>query len=223
MSTAWALVPAKGPLLAKSRLRVVLEAEECALLSAAMLRDVLHALEHATGVEQVAVLTDDDSVAAQVSAGGHTVIRDADDDLCASLDSAATELAGRGADTLLVLPGDIPTLTAADVDALLHRHESGLSLCPAIRDGGSNAVVCTPPDAIPFCFGEHSAARHLAEAQQRGLTAHRLALPAFFRDIDLPDDLVWLGAQAGGTHTQNFLRRSGLGARLGPSYLSATG
>ena len=223
MTEVWALVPAKCPAQAKSRLRSVLLPDECALLSKAMLRDVLAALKAADTVDSVAVLTDDDDVAGFVEATGHHVIRDESDNLCTSLDHAAAELARRGAGTLLVLPADMPTLSSADIDSLVQRHSSGLSLCPAIRDGGTNALICSPPDAVPFCFGVQSAARHLDVAAARGLPAARLALPAFFRDIDLPDDLIWLNAQTAGAHTQEYLRRSGLSARLGPATMSAAG
>jgi 2-phospho-L-lactate guanylyltransferase len=223
MTEVWALVPAKSPARSKSRLRSVLPAADCALLSHAMLQDVLAALEGAASVDRIAVLTDADEIEHFAANAGHRVIRDAGAELCAALDQAAAELARHGATTLIVLPGDMPTLTSADIDGLLARHTAGLSLCPAIRDGGSNALVCTPPTAIPFCFGADSAARHLEAATARGLQTARLALPAFFRDIDLPDDLVWLNAQSAGAHTQAYLRQSGLSARLGPAFLSAAG
>lgn len=223
MAEVWALVPAKCPARSKSRLGSVLPAEDCAQLSHAMLQDVLAALRGASTIDHAAVLTDDDTVAHFAADAGHPVLRDAGDELCASLDKAAAALARRGAATVIVLPSDIPTVTSADIDGLLKRHEAGLSLCPAIRDGGTNALVCTPPDAVPFCFGANSAARHLQEAGARGVQTSRLALPAFFRDIDLPDDLVWLNAQRAGAHTQAYLQQSGLSARLGPAFLSAAG
>ncbi|MEE4184968.1 MAG: 2-phospho-L-lactate guanylyltransferase [Gammaproteobacteria bacterium] len=223
MAEVWALVPAKSPARSKSRLRSVLPADDCAQLSHAMLQDVLAALEGAASVDRIAVLTDADEVAHFAAGAGHRVIRDAGDELCAALDQAAAELARQGATTIIVLPGDIPTITSADIDGLLAGHQTGLSLCPAIRDGGTNALVCTPPDAVPFCFGADSAARHLQAAAAHGLQTSRRAMPAFFRDIDLPDDLVWLNAQAAGSHTQDYLRQSGLSARLGPAFLSAAG
>lgn len=223
MSSVWALVPAKSPLRSKTRLNAIMQRDECASLSQAMLRDVLAALGAAKSVDAIAVLTDDDAVAAAAAAAGHTVVRDAANDLCATLDKAAAQLAKFGATTVLVMPADMPTITAADIDALVERHTGGLSLCPAIRDGGTNALLCSPPAAVPFCFGHNSAQKHLESAAARDVPHARLALPAFFRDIDLPNDLVWLTGQPAGTHTLAFLRQSGISARLGPAHMSASG
>jgi len=97
-----------------------------------------------------------------------------------------------------------------------------LSICPAIRDGGTNALVCSPPDAMPFQFGSDSARKHLEEAAVRGMPNARLRMHAFFRDIDTPDDLVWLAGQKNGINTVRFLQQSGIAARLGPDHLGAS-
>lgn len=221
MSAIWALVPAKAPGRGKTRLAPVLNADEAAQLSAHMLLDVLDALEAASAVNRIAVLTDADSVAELARDRGHTVLHDpADAEINSALNAAARELAARGATTVLIIPADLPTLQAADVDALLARHSEGLSLCPAIRDGGTNVLILSPPDAIECCFGADSAARHLDAAERAGIPAARLCLHAFFRDIDVPDDLAWLSQQDDTGHTTHFLHHSGISARL---HRSATG
>lgn len=223
MTPVWALVPAKSPERSKTRLQSVLQPDERAGLSEAMLRDVLAALDAAQNIAGVAILTDSDAIAATAQRDGYAVVRDCSSNFCTALDSAAAELAKRGAAGVLVMPADMPTIRAGDIDALIRRHDGGVSLCPAIRDGGTNALLCTPPTAVPFCFGNDSAHKHLEAASAGGIEHARLALPAFFRDIDLPDDLVWLNSQHGAPHTLDFLRQSGISARLGPAYLSASG
>ncbi|HJP04236.1 MAG: 2-phospho-L-lactate guanylyltransferase [Gammaproteobacteria bacterium] len=223
MSDVWALVPVKAPEQSKSRLLSVLQPDECAMLSRSMLMDVLGALGDSRSISRICVLTDDAEVAGLVSQLGHYVIADdAAGDLCESLDNAVRFICAEGASSVFVMPGDIPTVTSADIDALLEKHSGGLSLCPAIRDGGTNAIVCTPPDALPFQYGEDSARRHLELAAQLGITAERLAIPAFFRDIDLPEDLAWLLTQESGSNTIRFLHRSGIAARLNMSFLGAS-
>ena len=196
--------------------------EEAAEFSVAMLRDMLNALAQSTHVDKVAIITDDDEIAALTDKAGQRAIFDDSNDLCAALHHGVNVVVGEGATTVLVLPGDLPTISAEDIDTLLAQHSSGLSLCPAIRDGGTNALVCTPPDAIEFCFGNDSARRHMTAAEKSGIEARRLAMSAFFRDIDLPDDLVWLNNQSAAKHSLEFLRQSGISARLGPASLSAS-
>jgi len=223
MSAVWALVPVKKPEQSKSRLLSVLQPDECAMLSRSMLMDVLGAIGGARSITDIGVLTDDPEVAALARQLGHHVIDDdSAGDLCSGLDKAARYIRLHGAKTVLVVPGDIPTLTAEDIDGLIERHATSLSVCPAIRDGGTNAIVCTPPDALPFQFGKDSARRHLEAAEKIGLQAERLALPAFFRDIDMPDDLAWLMSQNQDTNTIRFLRQSGVAARLNTILLGAS-
>lgn len=215
MTETWALIPVKRPAQSKTRLLSVLQPQECALLSQAMLMDVLTAVDEAQHIDRVAILTNDDEVAAVAQQLGHEVLRDrSDDELSSGLTQASQRLATRGATRILILPGDLPTITAADIDDLLTRHTTGLSLCPAIRDGGTNALVCSPADAIEFQFGKDSAARHLDAAAAAGLESQRLAIPAFFRDIDIPEDLWWLSSKIADSHTQRFLQQSGISARL---------
>ena len=223
MNETWALVPVKSPEQSKTRLSSVLQPQECAMLSRAMFMDVLAALDSADSISHVAVLTSDTEVAALASQLGHEVIPDKSaGQLCESLNEAALYIADQGADSMLVIPGDVPTIMSVDIEQLLKSHEGDLSLCPAIRDGGTNAIICSPPNAMPFQFGEDSAQRHIEVAEQYGLTATRLPMQAFFRDIDTPDDLVWLSRQTSDGNTIRFLRQSGIFARLGPGLAGAT-
>jgi 2-phospho-L-lactate guanylyltransferase len=223
MSGTWALLPVKAAARSKTRLLSVLKPQDCALLSHAMFMDVLTALEQTSGIDHIAVLTNDDQAAELSLQLGHEVIRDDDgNELCDGLNAAAELIAQRGGQTVVVIPGDIPTITATDIDELLQKHQTGLSLCPAIRDGGTNAIVCSPPHAISFQFGQDSARRHLEAAENSGITHLRLAMPAFFRDIDMPEDLLWLSTRETESNTLTFLRQSGIFARLGPDMSGAS-
>ena len=123
-------------------------------------------------------------------------------------------LAAQGVRQLLVLPADLPTLTASDVRRLIEGHHGGLSLCPAARDGGTNALLLSPPTAIPFLYGPDSARRHLEAAQARGIAARHTDLAGFARDIDTPDDVYWLLEQRIACATLAWLSYSGIRDRL---------
>ncbi|MCP4090697.1 MAG: 2-phospho-L-lactate guanylyltransferase [Gammaproteobacteria bacterium] len=223
MNKTWALVPVKSPEQSKTRLSSVLQPQECAMLSRAMFMDVLAALDAANGISHIAVLTSDPEVTALANQLGHEVITDtATGDLCASLNEASGYVTAQGAETMLIVPGDIPTVMSTDIEQLLQSHEGGLSLCPAIRDGGTNAIICSPPNAMPYQFGEDSARRHMEVAEQNGITTSRLPMQAFFRDIDTPDDLLWLSHQTSDGNTIRFLHQSGIFARLGSGHAGAT-
>ncbi len=215
MSAIWALVPVKALQHSKSRLGDVLAPEECAELSRAMLIDVLAALNAATVLDQIAILTNDDLVKKLAVQAGCRVIDDQyPGGLSAGLNAAASQIKQAGAKTLLIVPGDVPTINGADIDALLSKHSDGVSVCRAARDGGTNALVCSPPHALPFQFGANSAQRHLETAEANDLRTQSLSWRAFSQDIDTPDDLLWLIQQDFARNSIQFLKQLNIVARI---------
>lgn len=202
-----AAVPVKDFAKAKLRLRDGLDAQACAALAQAMARDVLRAVAGARAVDRCMVVGGGD---ARQLASEHACAYCDDSDcqtLSAAVAHAAGLCAGTGAETLLVLPADLPALRAADIDELLRRHRGGLSLCPASADGGTNALVVTPPDAIEFRYGPDSARRHLEAAKHAGLAVRCVQLPAFGHDVDRPEDLHRLAQLPVGPATRAWLER----------------
>jgi len=219
MPAAWALVPIKPFASAKTRLDGLLTRPECARLAAEMARDVLRALNAAPDISGVALLGGEPELAAlALSAIGAKTTRifaeQAGEDYRDALRRAAAELAAQGARHLLVVPGDLPTLSSSDVQELLEGHRGGVTVCPAASDGGTNALLLTPPTAIPFLYGPASAARHLAAAAAAGVAGRSVALPAFARDVDRPDDVHWLLGQRVACATLAWLKSSGISERL---------
>ncbi len=209
-----AVVPVKDFDAAKRRLLEVLDAEECAQLASAMLHDVLDALHDSTACTQIYLLGGKDAgrLAREqrlrwIDDGPRRPLNDA-------LRMAAGRMADEGAERLLVLPGDLPTLTGADLDALDAAHPEGLTVCPARRDSGTNALMISPPDAIDFHFGEDSAQRHLEAGAAAGLSSRQHDAEAFGLDVDTAEDLLWLCQHAGDTHSGRFLRARRIAERL---------
>ena len=215
MDAVWALVPVKSLAHAKSRLAPALDPAERVALAGHMARDVLTALRHCPGITGIALLAADDSARALAEAFGCRML--ADDpalDLAANLQAAVGALAAAGARTVIIVPTDLPTLIAADIESLLARSGAGVTVVPAAVDGGTNALALTPPGAGACLFGPDSARRHLEAARQRGAAAQRLELPAFARDVDSVDDVLWLCSRKTGGSAWDYLNRSGICARL---------
>jgi 2-phospho-L-lactate guanylyltransferase len=210
-----ALIPVKNFGDAKKRLRDALCAEDCSALAACMARDVVTAAMSAGSVDGVTLLGGGDAVSVLASEMGCDFKDEYyDADLSANLNIAAHELEADGVSTLLVMPADLPTLLPGDIDALLARSIAGVSVCRAGRDGGTNALVVTPPTTIQFYFGEQSAKRHLDAARDAGVAVNELTSPAFTVDIDTPADLVWLCQQALSGHTADFLDDTGIRGKI---------
>ena len=77
-----------------------------------------------------------------------------------------------------------------------------VALVAAARDGGANGLVCSPPDAVPRCFGTDSFRRHLAAARERGIVPAVVALATLGQDIDCPEDLERFRTSPLATHSR---------------------
>lgn len=211
----WALLPVKAPALSKQRLKGVLTPQEREALMRAMLRDVLEALADVTGLEGVLVATrsaDVGRIALEFSAEIFAETSGADQSQ--SVMEAIDYLIRRHhAQTVLVLPGDVPRIAASDVNELLEQHKH-VTLVPDAKGVGTNAVLASPPDAISFQFGKDSFQRHLASANAAGLSPLILPNEHFAHDIDEPSDLVRALAELRPSYTREFLEQSGIRRRL---------
>ena len=204
-------MPVKAFELAKTRLRPALTADQCSALAQNMAADVIDALHESRRLQGISLLGDESGVAEFArKLNCEFLAEDPNADLSANLDAAAAKLQSDGVANLLVVPGDLPMLRGQHVDGLLACHTDGLSICEAGRDGGTNALVISPPTAIDFRFGRNSARRHMEAAGAAGLRCHESTEHAFDRDIDTPEDLLWFCRKASPGRTTDYLTRSGI-------------
>jgi len=93
---------------------------------------------------------------------------------------------------MLTLPGDVPLVTPQDIEMILatRRPAPSFTIVPARDELGSNAILCSPADAVPLRFGENSFFPHLAAARACGIEPQILTLPRLGLDIDRPEDLT---------------------------------
>src|SRR5262249_31821574 len=107
--------------------------------------------------------------------------------------------------TVLMLPIDVPLVTAAEIDELAAA-KPGVTIVPSLDGAGTNALVLTPPDAIESCFGENSFAVHSEQAQARGVALEAARPPGLLLDIDAPEDVAELLARAPQSRIAGLLR-----------------
>lgn len=184
----------KDPAEAKTRLRPVLGSDARESLALLMFENTLahftRPARTADGPWRVGVVTPSPRIAAIARASGAEAIDEAaGGDINAAAAKAASWARGSGAWSLLIIHADIPTLADEEVAALLAAGRAHAVAIAGSLDGGTNALLVTPPEAIGFRFGPGSAAAHEAAAREAGLTVARLDLPFLSRDMDTPDDL----------------------------------
>jgi 2-phospho-L-lactate/phosphoenolpyruvate guanylyltransferase len=213
----WAVVPVKWLDRTKRRLTPLLAGHERVALARAMLEDVLCALTRAHSLAGVMVVTADAAAAAVAHEAGALVIADMDNaGMTAAVMVAARRLQGMGREGMLVVPADVPLITPADIETILtaHRAVPSVTLVPASIDGGTNALACSPPDVIPFCFGRDSFRRHREAARARGFEPAVLRLDRVGHDIDRPGDLDAFLLRPSPTRTYAYLAANGISERL---------
>ena len=201
----WAVLPVKAWSEAKRRLSPVLSAGEREELARSMLDDVLDAIEGVPDVAGKLAVTADRVAATYLEDAGCEVLSEPRRGLNRALGTAAEELGRRGEATMLVLPIDLPLVTAADLEKLRARHledrssqeggeapRTAVTVAPDRFRSGTNALVCSPPGCIPFRFGDGSFHAHLREAERAGAAHSSIALTNVGLDVDHPDDLAEL-------------------------------
>jgi 2-phospho-L-lactate guanylyltransferase len=192
-SGIWAVVPVKETEGAKQRLAAVVPAAMRQALALAMIEDVLAALTAAQGLAGIVLVTLDSHAIRLAAQYGAECIEDgARDGHTGSVTAAARQLKARGADGILQVPGDIPLLTSNEIEALLaaHKPAPSFTITPSHDELGSNAVLMSPPDAVPLRFGDDSFFPHLAAARACGIEPTVVRLPGIAMDIDNPADLA---------------------------------
>ncbi len=189
----WAVVPVKELDRAKERLSPVLPPERRRALMLAMLEDVLAALAGTPRLGGLAVVTVDAAARRLAGRYGARIIETgARDGHSGAVAAAARLLAAEGCPSMLTLPGDIPLVTPAEITRLLAAHRPGpaFTIAPSRDEQGSNAIICSPPDAVPLRFGEDSFFPHLRAAEACGIQPTVLRLPGIALDVDTPEDLA---------------------------------
>ncbi|MEA2171306.1 MAG: 2-phospho-L-lactate/phosphoenolpyruvate guanylyltransferase [Solirubrobacteraceae bacterium] len=190
MRTA-AVLPVKSFGRAKSR--TALEPEPRAALVEAMVADVLDALAETGGLDETIVVTREPRAIAAAHAVGALVIDDpAEDGHSRAAMRGTAEAVARGAERVLLVPGDCPGLDAAELDTLLAGAQAGVTVIPDRHGSGTNALLLDPPGAIEPSFGPGSFARHCALARAAGAAVHVVEVPSLAFDVDTPEDLAAL-------------------------------
>lgn len=203
----WVVIPVKPFNEGKSRLAAHISPQQRRALNRELLTRTLTAINQAHLDAQILVISrDPHALAAAKRAGSRTLTEESqpctapphpcnpndtesEPQLNAALTQAARHAAAHGATKLLVLPTDMPNLTAADVRTMAASRgpEPQITIAPS-RDGGTNALMLQPPQAIPFAFGRDSFLRHQRLAAQAGIPVHVVQSDSLLFDIDLPED-----------------------------------
>jgi 2-phospho-L-lactate/phosphoenolpyruvate guanylyltransferase len=191
-----AIVPVRTLEGAKSRLGGSLDAEERQDLVRLLLARTIRAAGRVPEIDTILVVSPDPAVLELAVRDGATAVQQRGEGLNEGLDQAVARAIADGATAVLVLAGDLPSISADSIGEILATAGAAASSTRAIvvvvpdRHGrGTNALLLSPPNAIGFAFGLDSRSAH--EAAARAADAFSLEVDGpLALDLDLPEDLT---------------------------------
>lgn len=199
LARTWAIVPIRGLETAKTRLGADLDPEERLALVTELLRRTLEATRDARSITGTIVVTKDGAAAELAQRHRAVGLVERAPGLNEAIAAARSVAEARDATAVLVLPADLPAVSAAAIDGLLAAADRGMPADPAAsglvamvadRHGsGTNALLLAPPRAIEPAFGLGSRDAHERAARDAGARFEELESPLAF-DVDTAADLL---------------------------------
>ncbi|HMQ52905.1 MAG TPA: 2-phospho-L-lactate guanylyltransferase [Anaerolineae bacterium] len=193
MDNLFVIIPAKPFAESKTRLSSILSVDERVRLSRALLwRTVNLAIQ----VGQVVVISRDTATRRLAKQAGAWSLVESGTTLNAAVRQALEWVLTRRGQAALILPADLPWLSLAHLEQMIHLGQDSPSvvIAPCRRTEGTNALLLHPPHLIDVHFGPGSFAEHQQAVRQIGLQPRVYHSAALALDIDLPEDLaLWQG------------------------------
>jgi 2-phospho-L-lactate guanylyltransferase len=212
LTNIFAAIPVKRLSESKSRLSSILTLEKRKELVHRMLLDVLEAVTQSNMVNRVMLVCTDKTVLKNVSSSRTTILPEKN---CGGLSEAlkvAVDYSRRNrADSLLILPADIPLITKSDIDLIIRSSpEYGIVIVPSKDRLGTNALMLSPPNVIATAFGSNSFLSHLKLAEVNGIPANVLQIESISIDIDTAEHIREFLSHPTHSHARDYLLQIGI-------------
>ncbi|MBN1231272.1 MAG: 2-phospho-L-lactate guanylyltransferase [Anaerolineales bacterium] len=190
----WTIVPVKPLKNGKSRLSDLLDDIQRENLNTYLLERTLKILKQIEKIEQIIVVSDDETVLETVAKMNCFPVRESlEHDLNPAIQQAFDIARERGAEQVLILPADLPLVTVEDVCLLLEKAgEKLIVISPDRHEKGTNALVLPTNAPFQFEYGEESFQRHQSVVKELGMTLKIVNNPDIGFDIDTPQDFIEL-------------------------------
>jgi 2-phospho-L-lactate guanylyltransferase len=194
--TIWAIVPVKPLRRGKSRLSGVLSLEARTALNHYLLSNTLEILASIPEIEYSLVVSrDPEALTIAREYGARTVQEQGSPQLNIALTRATMVALSHSVQGVLIVPADLPLLTADDIHAVVKRaiDPPVVVITPDRRYQGTNALLVSPPGLIHYEFGPDSYQRHCLLAEKAGARLEICERESVALDIDFPEDLELAG------------------------------
>ena len=158
-----------------------------------MLSDVVQSTLEAKNIAETFVMSPDQEIVALAEKlGAKTILEKTEQGLNVAVSEGTRELEKLGAESLLVILGDVPLITPYLLDLLIKKAISRpwVVIAPS-KDNGTNILLRTPPNVIPHVFyGKNSSNIHVRIARYYRVSYTMFRSPRLMIDIDTFQDLA---------------------------------
>jgi 2-phospho-L-lactate guanylyltransferase len=185
-----AIVPVKTFSKAKTRLNLSYEKTED--LCKMMLDEVLQTISQSSVIEEIAVVSKDESALKIGKKFNVVEIYDENEDGVNNAVSIADKyFLDKGFDATIVFPQDIPLMQTEDIQMLYDFHMSKrcVLVVPSRKFDGTNALFRSPVDVMEPHYDEDSYKIHLNIANNKSSKTALVLIRRIMLDVDEPSDL----------------------------------
>jgi 2-phospho-L-lactate guanylyltransferase len=197
--TLWAIVPVKPLRRGKSRLSGVLSLEARTALNHYLLSNTLEILASVPEIEYTLVVSrDPEALTIAREYGARTVQEQGSPQLNIALTRATMVALSHSVQGVLVVPADLPLLTAVDIKEMISRgiNPPVVVITPDRHLQGTNALLISPPGLLQYEFGPGSYQKHCISAKKAGARLEICESGSVALDIDFPEDLELAGYES---------------------------
>ena len=195
----WAIVPVKPLRRGKSRLSEILSEDAREVLNHHLFIHTLQTLQQVEAVTDILVVSrDSDALTEAREMNVRTVTENGTPELNAALRRASLFSGSFSTEGVLIVPADLPLLTADDVSDFLSRRSEPpvVVISPDRRGTGTNMLFVNPADLLTFAFGSDSFTRHTENAKAQGAELVIVENERIGLDLDIPADYDLLQSQS---------------------------
>ncbi|MFX0136002.1 MAG: 2-phospho-L-lactate guanylyltransferase [Candidatus Hodarchaeota archaeon] len=212
------IIPVKSLELAKLRLSTILNSEQRKMLCINMFKDVIQAANSTKRTNKIVTVSSDPAILDIGSQFGDIISEQSETNINESINSAIKFTMKKNADSVLIIPGDIPLITSNDIDQIFNYDIDPpiVIISPSLRRNGTNLLFLMPSDIIKIEYGEDSFQKHIEKArniENQNLIIHNSRNIGL--DIDLPEDISLFLKSPSQTLTYQYLTKIKLKGSLG--------
>ncbi|MDQ6668473.1 MAG: 2-phospho-L-lactate guanylyltransferase [Thermoproteota archaeon] len=189
----FALVPVKKFESSKSRLGAVLSINERMKLSELLLINTISILKKSSAISDIVVVSSDERAMEIARRTDAKFLKETKDHgVNAAIAVADVYSSENRAHATIVIPVDLPLLTATDVNMMCRKAKSPercLVISPSIRYDGSNALLRKPSRLLKTHYDEDSFNAHIRAATQFGIPIKVFLSQRIMKDLDSIEDI----------------------------------